>query len=295
MVSLLTTATKTPTFKLVRDGLERLYHRIHPKADSIKMAFSPAAARECNRLLCCGLINNGARGLPVKLSNLATQRIFASLMFAISFLLRKSEMLYKEGKPAPPLRSSVTFFNRARKIIPFHTVGTGGPNVAWWLRFNVGQAKTDQLGEGRIGLIERQIGDNCSVAIFERYFSLSRDAGATDAHSLFDVPGLSHLTASTLSRVMKSTVTSMGLPADRISTHSLRYGGATALAAGGYPEYIIAMYGGWKEGSLSLRRYTRPSVDLIQNVSKHMHAMSLRSMSDDVMSLFIAKASASDF
>ena len=71
---------------------------------------------------------------------------------------------------------------------------------------------------------------------------------------------------------MKATVTAMGLPADRVSTHSLRYGGATMLASGGYPEYIIAMYGGWAEGSTSLRRYTRLTSAVIGDVSRSPHA-----------------------
>jgi integrase len=99
----------------------------------------------------------------------------------------------------------------------------------------------------------------CIVAVMEEYFRRTHLLGALPGDSLFSVPGLPTLTSTVLSGVMKATVTAMGLPADRVSTHSLRYGGATMLASGGYPEYIIAMYGGWAEGSTSLRRYTRPT------------------------------------
>ncbi len=42
------------------------------------------------------------------------------------------------------------------------------------------------------------------------------------------------------------------------TSHSLRYGGATMMAAAGFPQYIIAIYGGWTENSTSLRIYTKP-------------------------------------
>ena len=51
---------------------------------------------------------------------------------------------------------------------------------------------------------------------------------------------------------MRATCTLVRLPADKISAHSLRYGGSTTLAAAGYPEYIIAFYGGWAEGSKAM-------------------------------------------
>ena len=289
---LLSAAVKSATFKFVRDGLERLYRKIHPKSESIKMAFSPAAARHMYALLSSGVLDNGCKHMSSNFSLLATLRLFSSTLFAISFLLRKSEMLFKLGKVHPPSRASVTFFDSRKVAIPHDLVGVDPSKPACWLRYNVHASKTDQIGAGRINLITAQPSGNCTVAVMERYFYLSHLAGAMEADSLFDIPGLPRLTAHTLSAVMKSTVTTIGLPAARVSTHSLRYGGATALAAGGFPEYIIAMYGGWKEGSTSLRRYTRPSADLVDSVSAHMHKMSNCNINDDLMTLFISKANA---
>ena len=62
----------------------------------------------------------------------------------------------------------------------------------------------------------------------------------------------------------------LGLPCDKVSAHSLRYGGATTLAAAGFPEYIIAFYGGWSQGSSAMRRYIKPSNDIVKKVSSHM-------------------------
>ena len=42
---------------------------------------------------------------------------------------------------------------------------------------------------------------------------------------------------------MKDIVTYLGLRDDKVSAHSLRYGGATMLAASSLPQYIISVDG----------------------------------------------------
>jgi len=65
----------------------------------------------------------------------------------------------------------------------------------------------------------------------------------------------------------------------RATSHSLRYGGATMLAAAGFPHYVIAIYGGWSPDSKTLRFYTKPSNEMIKLVSAHMAAMASTSAS----------------
>jgi hypothetical protein len=60
------------------------------------------------------------------------------------------------------------------------------------------------------------------------------------------------------------------LPRSHVSSHSLRYGGATELAAAGFPQYVISTYGGWTENSRALHIYTRLSQCTNELVSKHM-------------------------
>ncbi len=69
---------------------------------------------------------------------------------------------------------------------------------------------------------------------------------------------------------MRATCKAVGLPDDKVSAHSLRYGGATTLAAAGLPEYIIAFYGGWEPNSSAMRRYVKPSNEVSKQVSLHM-------------------------
>jgi hypothetical protein len=42
------------------------------------------------------------------------------------------------------------------------------------------------------------------------------------------------------------------------------------MASAGFPEFIIAQYGGWVEGSESLKVYIRPTRETIDRVSRHM-------------------------
>jgi hypothetical protein len=47
------------------------------------------------------------------------------------------------------------------------------------------------------------------------------------------------------------------------------------MAAAGFPQYLIAHYGGWRADSEALRRYIVPSDESIARVSKYMTDMAL--------------------
>ena len=109
------------------------------------------------------------------------------------------------------------------------------------------------------------------------FICISRDKyEAAQDSPIFEVPSLPRLTSEHLAKLMKATATLLGLPADKVSAHSLRYGGATMLAAAGFPEYVIANYGGWAEGSQSLRRYSRPTTEMITKVSEQPHVRAVQ-------------------
>jgi hypothetical protein len=75
---------------------------------------------------------------------------------------------------------------------------------------------------------------------------------------------------------MKDTLAHKGIDTAKATSHSLRYGGATMMAAAGFPQYLIAMYGGWAKESKSLRIYAQPSEEIIERVTGHMHAITER-------------------
>ncbi len=63
------------------------------------------------------------------------------------------------------------------------------------------------------------------------------------------------LSYSTFQKAIKHVARKLGLDERRYSTHSLRIGGATLLAAAGLPDYIIQLIGRWK--SLAFLQYIR--------------------------------------
>ena len=113
--------------------------------------------------------------------------------------------------------------------------------------------------------------------------------------SVAEIPGLPILNGDIISNVMKSTCDELGLPRNKVSTHSLRYGGATELAASGLPQYIIAAYGGWTEDSRAMRIYTRLSLPTNAMVSTSMaQAASSRSAQTVVNNILMHRIDSQD-
>ena len=142
-------------------------------------------------------------------------------------------------------------------------------------------SKADQSGHGRILMhhVQEHQPADCVVTKMRQYMVLSREGfGAKVSDPLFYVPGLPRYTTDSLTAFMRATCHLIGLPATRISAHSLRYGGATTMAAAGFHDYVIAYYGGWAAGSTSMQKYIKPSNALVKAVSQHMasaqHSMS---------------------
>jgi hypothetical protein len=97
-----------------------------------------------------------------------------------------------------------------------------------------------------------------------------RSCGAGRESHLFESFGTTLATDESIADAMKAIVRYLDLGDDRISAHSLRYGGATMLASAGLPSYIITYFGGWAEGSSMIRRYAQIGGEAVDNVSSIM-------------------------
>ena len=118
--------------------------------------------------------------------------------------------------------------------------------------------------------------------ILEKWINSTRDQfGAKEGMALYWVPGLPELKVESLHAVMQKTIESLNIAgvAVRATSHSLRYGGATMMAAAGFPQYLIAHYGGWTTDSKCFRLYARPTAETISLVSKHMVSMAMKGCS----------------
>ena len=209
-------------------------------------------------------------------------RVVSSELFGSWYLLRKSEFLTKVTIPhehsSQLLRSGIRFLDKDQSRIPYLRIGVV---QEVWLCIEVEFSKADQSGHGRILMHRAQESQpaDCVVTRMRQYIIMSRDVfGARDCDPLFHVPGLPRYTTESLTAFMRATCHLIGLPATRISAHSLRYGGATTMAAAGFHEYVIAYYGGWAPDSRSMRKYIKPSNAMVETVSRHMasarHSMS---------------------
>ena len=265
--------------KLILEGCEKMYLKMHPVAETVKIAFGMDLAL-CSKetMKTMGTFREDPRHMDLK-----QKRMFVVMCVGIYFMLRKSEHISKkDGSPAGLKRAKVTFLDYNNRPIPYERIGKPGYR-AKKVCIPTDFSKTDFSGFGRRPWHVRQEDvrkkDVCIVQILEDWIATTRDMyGAKAEDELYDVPGIEKVTAYRLQQVMRSAVRSYtgDVPIGRIATsHSLRYGGATMMAAAGFPQYLIAHYGGWKADSEALKKYVRPSDESIERVSRYMTDMAL--------------------
>jgi len=265
--------------KLVLEGCEKVYLKMHPVADKVKIAFGMDLAlcsKEVMKKL--GTFKEDPRHMELK-----QKRMFVVMCVGIYFMLRKSEHISKkDGSPAGLKRAKVTFLDYHNRTIPYDCIGKPGYE-ARKVCIPTDFSKTDFSGFGRRPWHIRQEDprkkDVCIVQILEEWIAMTRDEyGARAEDELYAVPGIEKVTAYRLHQIMRDAVRAYAgdVSIGRIATsHSLRYGGATMMAAAGFPQYLIAHYGGWTAGSEALKKYVRPSDESIERVSRYMTDMAL--------------------
>jgi len=213
---------------------------------------------------------NYVRGAFVEIDKKFTDKWFIqardlALRTGIYFLLRKSEYLpNRKGDVLGILRSDILFFGKEGFPIACSSIIKG---QAGSVRFNIPYSKCDQFGKGRNILHVRQEGNaRCIVRDLEEWIIQTRtELDASEDDYLFRIKGRNIISSEQVSIVMKRTAEFCGFASDKISAHSLRYGGATMLAAAGLPQYIIAYFGGWCEDSKSLQTYTQLNISTSSN------------------------------
>ena len=270
------TAINDGRVKSLLDGYERAWSKKHPEHGHTKIPFTLILALQTEDLLTSGAIqlpglHTTGDTCPAIMERL---RVVCALMFGIFYLLRKGEFLpkpvVKNCHHTPMQRCHLRFMDANHNVIPYQLVGV---IRASWLSITIEFSKTDQHGRGRILEHYVDLGNptHCIVQRMEAYIQLTRDLyGAKETDLLFDIPSFPRFTTEILRYAMQATCHAVGLPWERCSAHSLRYGGATTLAAAGFPDFVIAFYGGWSPNSTVMRRYIRPSDQVVRKVSHHM-------------------------
>ena len=262
--------------KKVGNGFFRMYHEKCSDAERMKLPFGMDLALKARTVMKQSQQFSSSGDNAVMLR----YRIFVALCLGIYFMLRCSEHIHSKKATAVKLtRRMFTFMDAKGSLIAYSQIGVvQAESVA----INVPYGKTDKKGRGRRNRHIRQSDRYvCIVCILERWIKWTRDVyGAGEELGIYEVPSFKDLTKQELERVMQDTVTASGITnARNLTSHCLRYGGATMLAAAGFPHYLIAYYGGWSPDSGSLKLYTRPSDEMHKIVSAHMASMARKDSS----------------
>jgi hypothetical protein len=258
-------AVNNRELKLLAKGFQRQYDKYKPKSGRTKIAFGIDMAKRAKTLMneqnCFGHHNQRS-------AQMLRQRVYTCMAVGIFFMLRCSEHIKLSRSEKLPLsRRHIIFFDESEKVISYNNIGR---KKAQSVSINVEFSKTDASGFGRRLTHTRQESyhESCVVCLLEQWFILTRDIyGATDDLGVYEVPGFGSLELHVLHDIMSKTVAVYDIPTAKATSHSLRYGGATMMAAAGFPQYLIAHYGGWTEGSKSLRIYAKPSKEMLERVS----------------------------
>ena len=261
-------ASRTTAVKTTLIGFQRLYDKLHPMSERLKLAFGMDLARLAR------VVMEEFRVFE------APSRSEAEVQLRRVACTSGEHICKKNGTPAGLTRNNITFLDYSGHVIPYQLIGAEG-YTARKMTINTLFSKTDHSGFGRRPWHERQLDqakeEVCVVTLVERWIAITRDLyGAREDSELYDVPGFERVSVNTLHEIMQNTTIQAagGVKIDRLSTtHSLRYGGATMMASAGFPQYLIAHYGGWAENSSALKKYIRPSDASIAMVSEYMTTM----------------------
>ena len=260
-------ASKSFYVRYVLRGFLKIYYELHPLGEAKKLAFTIELVQYTEAALASSAGKRQGDAMFVRAVKLA-------MKFGIYFLMRKSEYL-----PGRALGSAA-----GRKGLRFHRLkftNKNGVEINWEdikakkasaVSINIPKSKTDQFGKGRILRHNRVDGANCIVKELEDWVAWCRDSMAANQQDALFQTGDQRILINDeeVAAVMKSIVVHLGWDSSKISAHSLRYGGATMLAAAGIPQYLIEYFGGWAEGSKSLRFYAQVGGQAISKVSQIM-------------------------
>ena len=233
-------AIKSFYVKYVLRGFLKIHSDLHPRGEAKKLAFTIELVQYVDAALV------GSR-MERKTNPLFVYGVKLAMKFGIYFLMRKSEFLPGRVVGGDKVRKGlpfkwINFTDREGREISWEDVK---PSRAQAVSINIKKSKTDQYGNGRIVRHNRVVGKDCIVRELEKWIVMCRDVlGATPKDRLFQVGEHPIVKDDDVAAAMKLVVVHLGWDPSKVSAHSLRYGGATMLAAAGIPQYLIEYFGG---------------------------------------------------
>ena len=247
--------------RFIKRGYRKIHAITHPEGEAKKIAFT---MEMCNHVA-PALDRLGLYKDPLK-----REAILLAISLGIFYLLRKSEYLPTSKSRRGRKWKYVRFLDRRGNVIPWESVGK---IQAMEMILYVEKSKTDQFGLGRLVRHKLMPGPNCIVRRMVAWAVKCRNLyGATSEDYIFQIKERVLVSDVELATAMKRTVEYLGWDSSKVSAHSLRYGGATMLAAAGLPQYVIAYFGGWTADSKALHRYMQLGAQAVEQASRIMVA-----------------------
>jgi hypothetical protein len=189
--------------------------------------------------------------------------IYTAMMVAYTLLLRISE--YTRTKANHFLRTQDVGFTTALRVVPSHMCHSIEWSAVTGVVFTVRSAKNDIEGVGhRMAFTRKTSGNDCICEIAWAWARRARSSVNQPFMSMWSEKWV--LSPDQLALALQSVAARMGFPRRRFAPHSLRYGGASALAAAGAPSHVIQTVGRWK--SLAFLQYLKLSRSILDSVHR---------------------------
>jgi hypothetical protein len=247
-----------------KTGAELRYRSEHPVRDSHKLPMT------CSMIL---------RSRKYVSSDVKGKMAMVAMELAFVGLLRISEYIDTKKKNVKQ-----HFIRGGDVLFHFRNSTTGATRTirapdAWKektsakvqsMTFTVPSAKNDAYGTGYRFSFDSTDTSQPDIAfcIVTDMYDLARETQPTLSDPFFSSKGTIQLDYDTMHQFIRRSAKNQGLDPTKYSPHSLRIGGATALAAQQVPDSTIQTLGRWK--SLAFLQYIRVSTMMLQIALRKM-------------------------
>lgn len=192
--------------------------------------------------------------------------VYTAMLFGYTTLSRVSEYLINSpGSDRYDLLSSdvsfVVVVDGVEEVVPSWKASFLSLPSITGCHIIIRKAKNDQFGKGHKYVFPRRVVNGVSrmYDFTTVLWEFSIRAKPVAGRSFFYIPVENWtLCPSYLNDQLKDLANLFRFDPSRVSSHSLRVGGASALAAAGVPEYVIKEMGGWR--SLAFLAYLRATI-----------------------------------
>ena len=199
---------------------------------------------------------------------LKQQAVYTASMLGFTIVARVSEYLQTDTSDHLLTAAEITFELSDGRIVPSqhaHKYPTSTP-VA--VSIMIRSKKNDKRGRGYKYYFSAT-GPEATYCICTILWEYASRAKPIVGHSFFHIPEIQWtLAPGYFATQLKQLGVYFGLDPSRISSHSLRIGGATTLAAAGLTDGDVRGMGDWK--SNSFMQYVRKNVDLFDRAQSAM-------------------------